>query len=59
MQGILEQLSDFGQVAVIVAELLLVAAVWLWMLWRPRHKTHKQPHDCRAFGCPWLAERPK
>lgn len=59
VQAILEQLSDFGQLAVILAELLFVTAVWLWMLWRPRHVTHRRPHDCRAFGCPWLGERPK
>jgi hypothetical protein len=59
VQGVLDQLSGFGQVAVIMAELLLVAAVWVAMLWRPRHKTHRQPHDCRAFGCPWLKERPR
>ena len=59
MQGILEMLTDGGQVAVIFAELVLVGAVWLAMLWRPRHRTHRQPHDCRAYGCPWLQERPK
>ena len=59
MQAILEQLSDAGQVAVILAELTLVATVWLAMLWKPRHRTGRRPHDCRAFACPWLDERPK
>jgi hypothetical protein len=59
MQGILDQLTDFGQVAVIVAEFAFVAVVWVAMLWRPRHRTNRTPHDCRAFGCPWLNERPK
>jgi hypothetical protein len=56
VQGILAQLSDFGQM---VAEFTFVAIVWLAMLWRPRHRTHRRGHDCRAFGCPWLEERPK
>lgn len=59
MQGILEHLTDLGQVAVIVAEIAFVGAVWLAMLWRPRHRTHVRPHDCRAYACPWLNERPK
>ena len=59
MQVVLDQLNDFGQVAVILAEFMLVAVVWVAMLGRPRHRTHRQPHDCRAFGCPWLDERPK
>ena len=59
MQEILDHLSDFGQVAVIFAEFAFVSVVWVAMLWKPRHRTHRQPHDCRAFGCPWLDERPK
>ena len=59
VQGILAQLMDFGQVAVILAEFSFVAVVWLAMLWRPRHRTHRRAHDCRAFGCSWLEERPK
>ncbi|HYK99195.1 MAG TPA: hypothetical protein VEU77_12460 [Candidatus Acidoferrales bacterium] len=55
----LDTLTGGGQLAVIVAELLLVGAVWLAMLWKPRHRTHRQPHDCRAYGCGWLDERPK
>ncbi|TMB58998.1 MAG: hypothetical protein E6J38_11880 [Chloroflexi bacterium] len=58
MQGILEQLSDFGQMAVVAAEFLFVATVWVALLWKPRHRTHRQPHDCRASGCPWLNDRP-
>ena len=59
MQAFLDLFSDGGQLAVILAEIALVGAVWLAMLWRPRHRTHRQPHDCRAYGCPWLEERPK
>ena len=59
VQGILQQLTDVGQLAVIFAELSFVAVVWVAMLWRPRHKTHRRGHDCRANGCGWLQERPK
>ena len=59
MQTLLDTLSGGGQLAVILAELVLVGSVWLAMLWKPRHKTHRQPHDCRAYGCSWLDERPK
>lgn len=55
----LDQLTGLGQFAVILAEFAFVAVVWVAMLWRPRHRTHRRPHDCRAFGCPWLEERPK
>ena len=58
MQPFLDLFSDGGQLAVILAEITLVGAVWLAMLWKPRHRTHRQPHDCRALGCPWLDERP-
>ena len=58
MQGILEQLSDPGQLAVILAEFLFVATVWVALLWKPRHRTHRRPHDCRSYGCPWLDDRP-
>jgi len=58
MQAILEHLSDFGQMAVIFAEFAFVAAVWVALLWKPRHRTHRRGHDCRAFACPWLEDRP-
>ena len=58
MQAFLEMFSDGGQLAVVFAELVLVGAVWLAMLWKPRHRSHRRPHDCRALGCPWLDERP-
>jgi hypothetical protein len=58
MQAILDQLTGLGQVALVLAELAFVGAVWLAMLWKPRHNTHR-PHDCRDHGCPWLNERPK
>ncbi|OLC51979.1 MAG: hypothetical protein AUH85_18060 [Chloroflexi bacterium 13_1_40CM_4_68_4] len=59
MKVILDQLTDFGNVAVILAELAFVGLVWLAMLWKPRHRTHRTPHDCRVYACPWLNERPK
>jgi hypothetical protein len=59
VQAILEHLSDLGQIAVILAEFSFVAVVWLAMLWRPRHRTHRRAHDCRALACPWLEERPR
>ena len=58
MQAILDQLTGLGQVALVFAELAFVGAVWLAMLWRPRHRTHR-PHDCRSAGCSWLNDRPK
>ena len=58
MQQLLDTLTGGGQLAVVFAELTLVGVVWLAMLWKPRHRTHRQPHDCRALGCPWLDERP-
>lgn len=57
MQVILEQLSNLGVAAVILAEIAFAAVVWLALLWRPRHQTHR-PHDCRAAGCRWLSDRP-
>lgn len=57
MQAILEQLSSFGVAAIILAEIAFAVAVWVALLWRPRHRTHR-PHDCRSLGCPWLDERP-
>ena len=57
MQEFITHFSDVGVFALIVAELTLVALVWIAMLWRPRHRTHG-PHDCRASGCPWLNDRP-
>jgi hypothetical protein len=59
MQALLDQLSGGGVVAVVVAELAFVGAIWLGLLWRPRHRTHRRPHDCRAYACPWLDDRPK
>ena len=58
MQQLVEHFSDIGQLALIIAELALVGVVWVAMLWKPRHRTHRRPHDCRAAGCPWLNERP-
>ena len=59
MQALLDSLSDVGQLAVILGEFALVMLVWVAVLWKPRHRTHRQPHDCRALGCPWLDERPR
>ncbi|HEY6959112.1 MAG TPA: hypothetical protein VI814_09830 [Candidatus Limnocylindria bacterium] len=57
MQEFISHFSDIGVIALIVAELALVALVWLAMLWRPRHRRHGV-HDCRTAGCPWLDDRP-
>jgi hypothetical protein len=57
VQEFVGHFSDIGVFALLVAELALVALVWLAMLWRPRHRRHG-PHDCRAIGCPWLDDRP-
>ena len=59
MQALLDSLADVGQLAVILGEFALVMLVWVALLWKPRHRTHRQPHDCRALGCPWLDERPR
>lgn len=57
MQEFVAHFSDVGVLALIVAELALVALVWVAMLWRPRHH-RRGAHDCRALGCPWLDDRP-
>jgi hypothetical protein len=59
VQAVFDQLTDVGNIAVIVGEFAFVGLVWLAMLWKPRHRTHRTPHDCRAYACPWLDERPK
>ena len=51
-------LDEWPSYLAYVTSFLTVGAVWLAMLWKPRHRTHRQPHDCRALGCPWLDERP-
>ena len=47
-----------GQVAFVLAFVVLTAVGLLMLLWRPRHATY-QPHDCRSMGCLWLEDKPR
>jgi hypothetical protein len=55
--ALLEMLTAEGQVAFVLAFVMLTAVGLLLMLWRPRHATY-QPHDCRSMGCGWLEDKP-
>jgi hypothetical protein len=57
--GILASLDIGGQIAFFVATAAGVAYVYVWILWRPRHLSHRRDHDCHSLGCPWLKERPR
>ena len=57
-QWILERLTIEGQVAFVLAVMILTAIALLLMLWRPRHATYR-PHDCRSLGCKWLEDSPR
>jgi len=46
-----------GQIAFVLAFVVLTAVGLVMMLWRPRHATY-QPHDCRSMGCQWLEDKP-
>ena len=46
-----------GQVAFVLAFVVLTAVGMLLMLWRPRHATYRV-HDCRTMGCNWLEDKP-
>jgi hypothetical protein len=56
--ALLEHLTVEGQIAFILAAVLLTAVGFLLMLWRPRHITYR-PHDCRSVGCNWLEDKPR
>ena len=59
MHGLLASLDLGGQIALVIGMLAGVAYVYVSLLWKPRHATHRRVHDCRALGCPWLKERPR
>ena len=46
-----------GQIAFVLAFVVLTAVGLLMLFWRPRHATY-QPHDCRSMGCEWLRDKP-
>ena len=55
--GILASLDLGGQIAFLVATLAGVAYVYVSILWKPRHLSHRRDHDCHGLGCPWLKEK--
>ena len=55
--GILASLDIGGQIAFFVATAAGVAYVYVWIVWRPRHLSHRRDHDCHSLGYPWLKER--
>ena len=54
----LDLLTADGQVAFVLAAVMLSSVGMLTMLWRPRHATYR-PHDCRSLACGWLEEKPR
>jgi hypothetical protein len=56
--ALLEMLTAEGQIAFILAFVVLTIVGMLMLLWRPRHATYR-PHDCRSLGCQWLEDRPR
>ena len=56
--GLLASLDLGGQIAFVVATLAGVAYMYVSILWKPRHASHRRDHDCRTLGCPWLKDRP-
>ena len=56
--GLLELLTADGQIAFVLASVILAMVGMLMMLWRPRHATYR-PHDCRSQGCKWLEDSPR
>ena len=57
--GLLASLDLGGQIAFVVATLAGVAYVYVSILWKPRHASHRRDHDCRSLGCPWPKDRPQ
>jgi hypothetical protein len=55
--ALLDMLTVEGQLAFVLAFVILTAVGMLMMLWRPSHATYRQ-HDCRSLGCNWLEDRP-
>lgn len=56
--ALLDMLTVDGQVAFVLAFVVLTLVGMLMMLWRPSHATYR-PHDCRAMGCHWLEDKPR
>ncbi len=55
--ALLDMLTVEGQVAFVLAFVVLTAVGLVMMLWRPRHATYRT-HDCRTMGCKWLEDKP-
>jgi cell division protein FtsL len=55
--ALLDMLTVQGQIAFVLASVVLTAVGLVMMLWRPRHATYEQ-HDCRSMGCQWLEDKP-
>ena len=56
--ALLDMLTVEGQIAFVLAFVILTAIGLVLMLWRPCHATY-QPHDCRSMGCHWLQDKPR
>jgi len=56
--ALLDMLTVEGQIAFVLAFVVLTMVGLVMMLWRPRHATY-QPHDCRSMGCHWLEDKPR
>jgi hypothetical protein len=55
--ALLDMLTAEGQIAFVLAFVILTAVGLVMMLWHPRHATYQQ-HDCRSMGCQWLRDKP-
>ena len=56
--ALLDLLTMDGQVAFVLAAVILGTVGMLMLLWRPRHATYRS-HDCRSMGCGWLEDKPR
>jgi hypothetical protein len=56
--ALLDMLTVDGQIAFILAFVVLTTVGMVLMLWQPRHATYAT-HDCRSMGCGWLRDRPR
>jgi hypothetical protein len=55
--ALLDLLTVEGQIAFVLAFVVLTAVGLLMLLWRPSHATYAV-HDCRSLGCRWLEDKP-
>ena len=55
--ALLDMLTVEGQIAFVLAFVVLTAVGLLMLLWRPSHATYVV-HDCRSMGCRWLEDKP-